>query len=54
MWLLSKLKKINVTNRNTLNKLKNITEKTKWALIAPSVVVLSFSCDIFLSTTLPT
>ena len=54
MWLLSKEKKINVTNHNTLNKLENIKKKPNWVLYAPSVAALLFSCDIFLSTTLPT
>ena len=42
MWLLSKEKKINVTNRNTSNKLENIIKKTNWALIDPSVAVMLF------------
>ena len=45
MLLLSKVKK-NVTDPNTLNKLENITKKTNWALIAPSVAAMP-------STTLP-
>ena len=52
MLLLSKVKK-NVTDPNALNKLENITKKTNWTLISPSVAAMPFSCDIFSSTTLP-
>ena len=54
MWLLSKEKKINVTNRNTLKKLENVTKKINWAFIATSVATMPFSCNIFSFTTLRT
>ena len=47
-------KKVNVTNCNILNKLENITKKTNWTLIAPSVATMPFSCDMFSFTTMPT